>query len=113
MGFGFKRDHLSFSKGTTAIGKGQPSILTGNARSMNLRHQWFAAWLCFTALWWSLIIFDGDGALILLKFRLGGWRAAFVYSVLTVLIGVTVPGTVLLLGWIGIWAARKFKSGQR
>jgi hypothetical protein len=81
--------------------------------SINLRHPWFAAWLCFSALWWLLPIFDGDVALILLKFRIGGWRAAFVHSVVTVLIGFAVPVTVLLLGWIGIWTARKFKSGQR
>jgi hypothetical protein len=76
---------------------------------MNLRHRWFVAWLCFTAVWWLLVIFDGNGALILLKFRIGGWRAAFVHFVLTVLIAVVVPAAVLLLGWIGIITARKFK----
>lgn len=77
---------------------------------MIIRHPWFTVWLCFTALWWLLPFFDGDVARILVKYRIGGWRLAFSYSLLTALIGILVPATGLLLGWMGRWTARRFKK---
>jgi hypothetical protein len=79
-------------------------------RGLIIRHPWFAVWLCFTALWLLLPLFDGDVALILVKYRIGGWRLAFSHSLLAALIGILVPATVLSLAWIGIRMTRRLRA---
>jgi hypothetical protein len=69
-----------------------------------LRRKMFGVWCGFTALWWLICIFGGDGNLILLKFQLGGWRAAYVHFAMTTLIAVGVPVAVLLIGRVVAWA---------
>jgi hypothetical protein len=72
--------------------------------NMSLRRKLFQVWCCFTVLWWLVCIFGGDGGLILLKFQVGGWRAAYVHLAVTFLIAVGIPVAVLLLGRVIVWA---------
>jgi hypothetical protein len=55
---------------------------------MSLRRKLFKVWCGFTVLWWLICIFGGDGNLILLKFQIGGWRAAYVHLAMTTVIAV-------------------------
>jgi MFS family permease len=71
---------------------------------MVTRHRLFQIWSTLTVLWWLGAVF-GNGSLILLKFTLGGWRAAFAPFVVTVLIAVGVPVAILFAGWIVTWIA--------
>jgi hypothetical protein len=70
---------------------------------MSLRRKLFKVWWGFTVLWWLICIFGGDGSLILLKFQIGGWRAAYVHFTVTILIAVGVPLAVLLIGRVVVW----------
>jgi hypothetical protein len=76
---------------------------------MTLRRKLFIVWCGFTVLWllWATA---SDGSLVLLKFRVGGWRAAYVHFTLTVLIAVAVPAVALLLGRIVLWAASRIRT---
>ena len=71
---------------------------------MSLGRKMFRVWCGFTALWLLIAIFGGDGNLILSKFQIGGWRAAYVHFALTTLIVVGVPVAVLLIGRVVVWA---------
>lgn len=66
---------------------------------MNFRRKLFILWCGFTVFWllWMIV---SDGSLVLLKFRVGGWRAAYVHFTLTALFAVAIPVAVLLLGRI-------------
>ncbi len=75
---------------------------------MSVRRKLFGIWCGFTALWWLFGIFGGDGSLILLKFQNGGWRAAYVHLVLTVLIAASIPAAVLLIGRAILRSADRF-----
>jgi len=66
---------------------------------VTLRRRLFQIWCALTALWWLGAVF-GNGSLILIKFTLGGWHAAFVPFVVTLIIAVGVPVAILLAGWI-------------
>jgi Kef-type K+ transport system membrane component KefB len=59
-------------------------------------------------------MFGGDGRLILLKFQIGGWRAAYVHFVVTALIAVAVSAVMLLVGRLFFWRVDRFseKPGQ-
>jgi hypothetical protein len=70
---------------------------------MSLRRKLFKVWCGFTVLWWLICIFGGDGNLILLKFQIGGWRAAYVHLAMTTVISVGVPIAVLLIGRVVVW----------
>jgi hypothetical protein len=63
---------------------------------MSLRRKLFG-------LWCGLTVFDGHGALLLLKFQVGGWRAAYVQLAITLLMGVGTPLIVLLIGRAAFW----------
>lgn len=65
----------------------------------------FFLWCIATAIWLCIGIFGGDGAIILKKFQVGGWRAAYVHVGLTILIAVIAPATVLALGWLTLRVA--------
>ena len=79
---------------------------------MITRHRLFQIWCSLTALWWLGAIFV-NGSLILLKFTLGGWRAAFVPFVVTVLIAVIVPVAILFAGWIVTWIVESLGGSAR
>ena len=76
---------------------------------MNFRRKLFIAWCGFTALWllWAIA---SDGGLVLLKFRVGGWRAAYVHFTLTALIAVAIPAALLLLARIVLWTATRIRT---
>jgi hypothetical protein len=76
---------------------------------MNLRRRLFIVWCGFTVLWllWGIV---SDGGLVLLKFQVGGWRAAYGHFTLTILIAVAVPAVALLLGRIVLWAASRIRT---
>ena len=76
---------------------------------MNFRRKLFIVWCGFTVLWllWAIV---SDGSLVLFKFRVGGWRAAYVHFTLTVLIAVAIPVAVLLLGRVVLWAANRIRN---
>jgi hypothetical protein len=76
---------------------------------MNFRRKLFMIWCGFTVLWllWGIV---SDGGLVLLKFQVGGWRAAYVHFTLTVLIAVAIPLAVLFLGWIVLWTASRMNG---
>ena len=67
---------------------------------MSLRRKMFRVWCGFTVLWWLICIFGGDGSLILSKFQIGGWRAAYVHFAVTTLIAVGIPLAALLTGYV-------------
>jgi len=81
---------------------------------MSMRRKLFRIWCGLTVVFWLLPIFDGDASLIALKFRVGGWRAAYVHFSLTVIMAVVIPLTVLLIGrtafWIGDWFQLKWNG---
>jgi hypothetical protein len=77
---------------------------------MSFRRRLFLAWCGFTALWWLWGIFGGDGSLILLKYQIGGWRAAYVHFGVTVFIAPFVPMVTLLVGIVGIRGADKIRT---
>jgi hypothetical protein len=81
---------------------------------MDLRRKLFGVWCGFTVIWLLLAVFGGDGSRILLKFKQGGWRGAYVHVVLTILIAVVIPLTTLLVGRGVLWIAGRFsvKSNQ-
>jgi hypothetical protein len=72
---------------------------------MSLRRKLFAVWCGFTVVWWLVGIFGGDGTRLVLKFRVGGWRAASVLFVMTLVMAVGIPLTILLLGRAAFWSA--------
>jgi hypothetical protein len=75
---------------------------------MNFRRKLLIVWCSFAvlSLLWAIA---NDDSLILLKFRVGGWRAAYVHFTLTVLIAVA-PLAALLLGRIVLWAANRIRT---
>jgi hypothetical protein len=76
---------------------------------MNFRRNMVIVWCGFTVLLllWAIA---SDGSLILLKFRVGGWRAAYVHFTLTVLIAVAIPIAALILGRVVLWAANRIST---
>jgi hypothetical protein len=70
---------------------------------MNLRRKLFSVWCGFTIMIWLIAIFGGDGARILLKFQAGGWRAAYVQFVFTLVLAGGIPLMVLLIGRAAFW----------
>jgi hypothetical protein len=80
---------------------------------MNLRRRLFGIWCGLSALWWLIAVFGGDGRLILLKFQIGGWRAAYVHFVVTALIAVAVPAVMLLIGRLFSWSVDRFSEKPR
>jgi hypothetical protein len=79
---------------------------------MTIRRRLFQIWCSLTALWWLGAVF-GNGSLILLKFTLGGWRAAFVPFVVTALIAVGVPVAILVAGWLITWFVESLGGSAR
>jgi len=69
---------------------------------MNFRRKLLLAWGIFTACWLLCGVIS-DGSLILLKLRVGGWRAAYVHIALTIFVAVGVPAFVLLIGRFILW----------
>jgi hypothetical protein len=80
-----------------------PPTEAAKGYNMSLRRKLFKVWCGFTVLWWLICIFGGDGNLILLKFQIGGWRAAYVHLAMTTVIAVGVPIAVLLIGRVVVW----------
>jgi hypothetical protein len=72
---------------------------------MSLRRKLLWIWLGFTVLWWLLGL-ASDGSHLVLKFQVGGWRAAYVHVVLFLVMLIGVPLTVFLLGWGVLWIWR-------
>ncbi len=77
--------------------------------NMSLRRKLFRVWYGLTVVLWLLPIFDGDASLIALKFRVGGWRAAYVQFTLTVIMAAVIPLTVLLIGRAAFWIRDQFR----
>jgi hypothetical protein len=75
---------------------------------MSLRRKLFGVWCGFTMVWWLLGIFAGDGARIVLKFQVGGWRAALVPLAIALVMAVVVPLTVLFAGRAAFWVRDQF-----
>jgi hypothetical protein len=75
---------------------------------MSLRRKLFRIWCGVTIVWWLFGIFDGDGARLVLKFQVGGWRAAYLHLALALAIAVVVPLTVLLASRAGFWISDQF-----
>jgi len=75
---------------------------------MSLRRKLFGVWCGFTVVWWLIGFFGGDGTRLVLKFQVGGWRAAAVLLVMTVVMAVGIPLTILLLGRAALWTADQF-----
>jgi hypothetical protein len=73
---------------------------------MTLRRKLFIVWCSFTVLWllWGIV---SEGGMTLLKFRAGGWRAAYVHFTVTVLIALAGPAVILLLGRIVFWSTSR------
>jgi len=79
---------------------------------MSLRRKPFRVWCGLTVVFWLLPIFDGDASLIAQKFRVGGWRAAYVQFTLTVIMAVVIPLTVLLIGRAAFWISDQFRLNR-
>jgi hypothetical protein len=77
---------------------------------LSLRRKLYRAWCGFTVVWWLIAILGGDASLIVLKFQMGGWRAAYVHLALTVIIAVGIPLTVLLIGRTVFWISDRKPS---
>jgi hypothetical protein len=80
--------------------------------NMSLRRKLFRVWCGLTVVLWLLPIFDGDASLIALKFRVGGWRAAYVQFALTVIMAAVIPLTVLLIGRAAFWIRDQFRLNR-
>jgi hypothetical protein len=61
--------------------------------------QLFGVWCGFTTIWWLFGIFGSDGARIVLKYQVGGWRAAYVQFVMAVVLATGIPWRAKL-GWM-------------
>jgi hypothetical protein len=77
---------------------------------VSLRRKLFRVWCGLTIIYWLMGVFDGDAALILLKFRVGGWRAAYVHLTIMLLMGVGIPLIVLLIGRAAFWINEQFSQ---
>jgi hypothetical protein len=80
---------------------------------MSLRRKLFWVWFGVTIVWWLFGIFGGDGALIVLKLHVGGWRAAYVHLTLTLVIALGVPLLVFLAGRAAFWIGDQFSKGHK
>jgi hypothetical protein len=72
---------------------------------MSLQRKLLWVWLGFTVLWWFLGL-ASDGSRLVLKFKVGGWREAYVHLVLALVMSIAVPSLVFLLGWAVLWIWR-------
>ena len=77
---------------------------------MSPRRKLFGVWCGLTIIYWLIGVFDGDGALILLKFRVGGWRSAYVQLAIALLMGLGIPLIVLLIGRAAFWINNQFSQ---
>jgi hypothetical protein len=78
-------------------------LIASEGANMGLRRKLFGVWCGFTIIWWLFGIFGGDGALIALKFQVGGWRAGYVHLALTLVLAFAVLLLVLLVGRAAFW----------
>jgi hypothetical protein len=77
---------------------------------MSLRRKLFRVWCGLTIIVWLIAIFGGDGGRIVLKFQVGGWRAAYVHFAITLVLAGGTPLIVLLIGRAAFWIGDQFSQ---
>ena len=77
---------------------------------MSLRRKLFGVWCGFAICFWLIAIFGGDGSLIVLKFQVGGWRAAYVHLAITLALAVGIPMAVFLIGRAAFWVGEHIRT---
>jgi hypothetical protein len=77
---------------------------------MSLHRKLFKVWCGLTILLLLLGIIGGDASQIALKFRVGGWRAAYVQFALAAIMLVGIPLTLLFVGRAAFWVRDQFRA---
>ena len=79
---------------------------------MNLHRKLHRVWCGLTILLLLLGIIGVDASLIALKFRVGGWRAAYVQLALAVIMLVGIPLTLLFVSRVAFRIHDQFRAQQ-